>query len=499
MKHETIIIEKLASKGVPMGYQAFDEQAWGEVAEAVPEVPKTIEDLRKAAAVLFDRKAEAPAPDQNGIVMVAGAPMDACGTPAYSNFFLGLGNPDLDCNDVNAIIDDIVNNAPNLEQSMETEHFVLRWTNQSEDPNDNIDNPALMQEAGELLEFAWTRLTEAFDERPFPGTEMTPDGFAQTKIRVAFYDMPCSFEGLAGPPIGGPIIYDAPTWVEEAYKRPGLAAHELFHKIQAGFGYQTQWWPFFNAPYRLFHEGTAVWAELFTWGNLSMTSRLTTTFSNTRESLLTLDYESLPFWIFFEARNKTRPDENPIAELFRRGREIRKILPTIKESIRRAWPEDSVYGSLHSFFALWARERLTGRWRETREGVDLYPEILYSRHMTPIRPELTVDDVELRFDRANVHGDVAPLASRYFRIDLPGNNEGRNVRVRIEGEEGGDFTFDLLWERNEKIEPADPAFHESLHLDRTERIRRGARALYVIVSGRYRGGAFDLSATVSNP
>ncbi len=235
---------------------------------------------------------------------------------------------------------------PALENWLETEHFVLRWTNHSRHLKDNIADPAIIEETSRYLEIAWNKYVDMFGRKPYtaPGHD---------KVLVVFRDIDCY--GLADPP-DGPIQFNSCAWVKKPGIRQPTSAHELFHKIQYAFGYKTQWRP--EKPYLWFTEGTAAWSEVFVWGRVSRTCKVDTIFRNTKLDLYEADDMAMPFWIYFVGGNSEKPNNQLMVKLLEKCEALKDVKKALLEVIQET------YGPPDKFFAAFAKERKNGFWSD---------------------------------------------------------------------------------------------------------------------------------------
>lgn len=235
---------------------------------------------------------------------------------------------------------------PLFENRIETEHFVLQWTNRSSDPGDNIPEPQVVRETAGYLETAWAKYVDLFGRTPYlaPGKD---------KIDVVFRDMDCY--GTADPP-DGPIQFNAKVWMKNAGIRQPTSAHELFHKLQYAYGYKTKWSPTY--PFMWFTEGTAAWAEVFVWGRVSRSCKVNAIFRNCRLDLYDADDMAMPFWIYFVSGNGGNPQNRLMAKFFERCEKLQDEKRALNEVIRET------YGPVKRFFAAFAEERKKGFWAD---------------------------------------------------------------------------------------------------------------------------------------
>jgi len=235
---------------------------------------------------------------------------------------------------------------PRFENRLETEHFVLKWTNKSNHPPDNIKDPEITRETAEYLEQAWAKYTELFARCPY-----TAPG--KYKIEVVFRDMDCY--GVADPP-DGPIQLSAGVWNDPKNNgvRRSTSAHELFHKLQYAYGFKTKW--NLEKPYRWFTEGTAAWAEVYVWGRVSRAEKVDELFKDTSMDLHEAEDTAMPFWIYFVRGNHEHPNNQLMRKFFEACERLQDENLALNEVIKET------YGSVDDFFKAFARDRKRGFW-----------------------------------------------------------------------------------------------------------------------------------------
>lgn len=235
---------------------------------------------------------------------------------------------------------------PLFENRLETDHFVLKWTNSSKHSRDNIKDPQIIKDTAGYLEEAWSKYTGLFGRKPYiaPGKE---------KLEVVFRDIECY--GVADPP-DGPIQFSADAWVNKEGIRQPTSAHELFHKLQYAYGYKTRWNP--KKPFMWFSEGTAAWSEVFVWGRVSRTCKLDTLFRDTRMDLYEAEDMAMPFWIYFVQGNQVKPNHQLMVKFFEECERLRDEKAALNKVIKET------YGSVDGFFKDFAKERKKGFWSD---------------------------------------------------------------------------------------------------------------------------------------
>jgi hypothetical protein len=264
---------------------------------------------------------------------------------------------------------------PLFENQLETEHFILRWTNASSHAADNVSDPEIVRETGEYFETAREKLTGLFGRAPY-----LPPG--DTKMEVIFHDIECY--AFADPP-DGPIELNSSVWMKMPSIRQSTSAHELFHKLQYAYGYKTRWIP--REPILWFTEGTAAWAEVFVWGRVSRSCKVEDMFKDTNIKLYEAEDMALPFWIYFVSGNSCAAQDQLMVNLFEKcEQEKGDVKKALFDVIREA------YGSVDSFFLRFELERKNDFWQGapsqscnyTRimgpDGRDLVTEIKQYQH-----------------------------------------------------------------------------------------------------------------------
>ena len=70
---------------------------------------------------------------------------EECHEELYARIFLGLSNPYLSTRQLKLLETDIDDATPDFENSHETDHFILRWTNSSTHTADNISDSSIIE------------------------------------------------------------------------------------------------------------------------------------------------------------------------------------------------------------------------------------------------------------------------------------------------------------------------------------------------------------------
>ena len=481
-----VLLKRLAKKGLRITLRIPDAATWLKELKADPQIPTSLAKLRRLwAAIKAGRRQKRlfPLRVDHGIIRPR---FEECGEDLYYRFFTGLANPGLSADDRARMEADMDADTPEFENSIETDHFILRWTNSSDLAADNIADADIITETGEHLEAAWTRYNDVFGRAPY-----VPEGAA--KIDVNFLDI-AGF-GVASPP-DGPIQFDAQSWVNQPGIRKPTSAHELFHKLQYAFGYRTTWDP--TDPYKWFSEGSASWAEVFMWQRVSGAYKMTDLFDNPDTNLYDASYAALPFWMFFDTRQRDAAGDVPLVDFLSNYEVSGDERAALAETIDEDWPVNNVYGQLDHFFALFSRERRIGAWRQTPTGGQPFATILGPDGAT-ITPALALVDVPLASgDTFEGDGAVSGIGSEYHRFVFQPDTDGQTVTISVTGVAGGNYSYYLVWEKAGAFTLAEFPFVATGDYSMTKPIALAtADALVLIVSGRGAGGTYTVSASVT--
>jgi hypothetical protein len=374
---------------------------------------------------------------------------------------------------------------PSFENSEETDHFILKWTNSSANASDNIADSTIITDTGNFLETAWDAYRSTFGREPY-----VPSG--ESKIEVLFHDI--TGYGVASPP-DGPIKFDASSWVNIPGIRQPTSAHELFHKLQYAFGFRTTWTP--SSPYKWFSEGTASWAEVFIWQRVSGSYKIIDLFSNPDMNLYDASYRALPFWIFYQARQQDSPVDNPMVSFLHKYELSGNEEQALEDGVADEWAPNNVHSQLAHFFALFSRERTRDAWKTGPSGA-LYADIL-DPDDNPIGPVLTKIEVPLGLgDSYADAGTISPLGSDYYRFSFAADTDGATLAASVDGASTGDFSYYLVWEKANAFSRGVFPFMATEDYSLSETIDLNfADSVTLIVSGRGIGGTYTLNASVS--
>lgn len=76
----------------------------------------------------------------------------------------------------------IGSDTPSFENQIETQRFILRWTNASSHEADNINDPEIIRETAGYFEAAWDKLTGLFGRAPYlpPGSFQDRSHFSRS-------------------------------------------------------------------------------------------------------------------------------------------------------------------------------------------------------------------------------------------------------------------------------------------------------------------------------
>lgn len=480
-------LKRLASKKFNVGVRVYDAAGWRKAVQRDPRLPGTVRQLKQRWQELMEhRRRRLPPFDVRVLRGHLVRRQEECGEDAFARFFTALGSPLLRDRDRDEIDEMMDADLPTFDHVLETDHFILRWTNSWTHAADNLADPAIVSETAGYLETAWVRYNSVFGRAPYP-----PAG--STKIEVNFWDI--SGYGVASPP-DGPISFDAAEWQAQPGIRQPTSAHELFHKLQYAFGYRTVWIPV--SPYKWFSEGSASWAEVYMWQRVSAAYKVTTLFNTPDLNLYNSEYSALPFWIFFDTRQRDTADDIPLVGYLQRYEMTGQEETALGEAIDADWPVNNVYGQLDTFFALFSRDRRIGAWKQTPMGGQPYATIR-GPDGAAITPSLAMTTVPLGSgDTYTTVGNVSGLGSDYYRLVFEPDANAKTLTISVTGVAGGNYSYYNIWEKAGVFKLATfPAgvtgsFSFSKLIDLAS-----ADALVFIISGRGAGGGYTLNASLS--
>jgi hypothetical protein len=477
--------QRIAKKEFHVAVPVLEGPEWAEVIEADPRTPRSVGQLRRLwQEITAYRRHRLPFRVEvvRGILRRR---IEECGEEQVAHFFTGLSNPLLDESE-RADIEELIDvDIPCFDEQQETDHFTLRWTRSSSHKPDNIADASIVAQTGEYLETAYERFESVFGRAPY-----APAG--RPRIDVNFWDI--SGLGTAAPP-DGPISLNSAAWTAEPSIRQPASAHGLFHKLQYAYGFRTVWTP--EHPYKWFSEGSASWAEVFIWQRVSRAYKINDLFINPDLNLYDAEYSALPFWIFFDARQRDAQTDTPLVDYLERYELSGNEEQALGQIIDAQWPESAVHGQLDNFFALFSRERRLGAWRQTPSGENPYPTIL-GPDGAALAPVPAMTNVPLGSgDVYSTWGAVSGLGSDYFRFELAPDARDKQLSVSVNGSPTGDFSYYQIWEKKGAFQQAAfPAliagsftFNQVIDLAKAD-------ALVFIISGRGKGGEYGLRVTL---
>jgi hypothetical protein len=481
--------QRLAAKGIQVRVPVLKVDDWKRLTAADPAVPRSFAQLKALSRRLFDRELRKLEKQQRWMLRpragLLRTRVEECGEAAHATLFAGLSNPFLNPAQRANIESDMDADTPAFESSTQTTHFDLKWTNQSANANDNIANGQIVTDTGGFLEDAWTRYAQVFGRDPY-----VPAG--ATRIEVQFHDI--SGYGVASPP-DGPIQFDAKSWVDLPGIRRPTSAHELFHKLQYAFGYRRTWNP--TGAYKWFSEGMASWAEVFMWQRVSGGYKINDLFTDPDLNLYDASYSALPFWIFYEARQKSDATDQPILSYLRKYELDGDEEHTLADAIADEWAAGNAYRTLPNFFALFARERRIGAWKLGPTG-NLYGNIL-DPDDAALAPALVTVDVPLESGDTYTNSSfISALGTDYYSFQLGATTAGQTLTVSVDAAAGTDQSYYLMYYRAGQWLRAlfppglsgDYSLTESIDLAQADQVT-------LAISGRGIGGAYAIQTSVT--
>ena len=411
--------KRLAGKNAHIKVPVLTGDSWKEVLRTSPNVPQSLEAVRKLTHTVFCKTPE-------NANQASWRTDSECGEPAANLLFTALGNPGLDDADRAEIEGEIDETLPLMQLEHSTdEHFVLKWTNNSNHAADNITDRTIVEQTGEFLESAWTKIESLFSETPY-----VPLG--SDRIEVVFHDIGI-YNGFADPP-DGPIHLNSLKWNQQPGIRRAVAAHELFHKLQYKFGYRNPWPSSETTSW--FSEGMASLAELFVGSQVSSAQKLLDLFEKPHKTLLSASYAAMPFWHFFESTLKADGVEG--LKLFLQEYKLTGNIAESLEHVAQLAPSlPGPLSVLEGFFALFSADRLLEtKWTDLQ---------ISDPSGTIIQPNLKFKDLALPFDGNRT---IQYLGSVYFRFMPDVAQRPIDLRLRINASVG-DVIIEVFQQRDD--------------------------------------------------
>lgn len=426
-------------QGVALDLPVYSLDAWQRLAEKHEHLVQNIDDLSALIAAMKNPPGKTslfPAPMRwAGSETIepksefSCAKID-CRDDLRGRIYLGLGNPNINDEQRESIIRDLDPELPTFEPPLITEHFELKWTKQSTNPEDCICDENIVHETASYLEEAWSKYCLVFTRTPY-----IPPG--RTKIQVIFRDLDSL--GQAEPP-DGPIQFNASSWQRMPGIRRPTSAHELFHKLQYAFGYRTSWMP--EPGIEWFSEGTASFAEAWLWNAVSDSTKLSTLFNAPFRSFWYAGALSLPFWIYFHER-LSNDNNNAVLQLLEAYAKCGNAKKAFQDVLLAAGSAVGQNGQMMNLFSGFSEARL----RESAWNTDriIGPDGL------SIQAKLLMKEVTLCEGQPFcVDTGVQNYGANYYRFRHTGM-QARSEMVCKATMIGGEAMFVLVSVRDKKI------------------------------------------------
>jgi len=234
-----------------------------------PLVPKTKEEIIKLARKIYI------APEIKPV-------KELCGEFTNGALFAALSNPDISDEDRFEIGGIIMTEYPVLEQTYTEGHFKFFYT--------TIVSLNDIKATAKILNDAWDDFACNFKE---PKHYTTGGGCSPIKrwIDVKVYDIP--YLGVTAS-YWDYIKLDN-TVVEDSCLRKTVPVHELFHRVQYRYGYETGY------PIKWATEGTAVWSQKYRASEVGDWMDWMNQGLNTpdRDLIQERMYDAVHFWVYF--------------------------------------------------------------------------------------------------------------------------------------------------------------------------------------------------------
>jgi hypothetical protein len=220
-----------------------------------------------------------------------GEKVEDCGTEDLGLLFAALQNPAVS-NATRMLVADITEEAiPNLPQSKisDSGHFIIRYTKRDKNfLNDVTDGDINI--LAQILDSLWDKYATNFQE---PKADLI-DGVKMIEVKV--YYISNTIRGSTGSGINV-ISLNSVLCVSNDCKRQTTAAHELFHRVQYAYGYESG-----TPNMKWMTEGTAAWSQKYTYPGIRdyMERMQEGLLSNNLNLLTERSYDACHFWVFLQ-------------------------------------------------------------------------------------------------------------------------------------------------------------------------------------------------------
>ncbi len=478
MPKKTYTFPRLRDRSLAVSPPLVTASQFKQIRSRQPEVPSRPAEIRQLSRWLFPPLPQRRRPPKkvrlnNKFTLNLG---EECLEYAHGLLFSALKNPSLSQRDRDAVDADMDGSLPVFERSHETAHFILRWTNTSAVPEDNIapDQENIITQTAGFLEHARQVYLDTFGLEPYilPG---------QAKIEILFYYLGETTNGSTNDTwayiqLNSKLFKDNPNlW------KP-VSAHELFHRVQYQAGYRTH--PGYETT-GYFVEGTTSWAEMFVWQAVSNPDKVKAFYQETDIDVLTLSgdarYRAGVFWHFVEKRI------NQVPAFMAGYAATGKVTDTLRQVVAEAFPANGVYGNLEHFITLWHRNRLTG---ENKPANILGPD---GTVINANLANITTHALSAAEPTLAVQGSSQPHGADFIRITLSGL-QGKELALHFQGQ--GDFCiqfhfFNLQFKWVRGFYP----FFAHDQFGHTQTVGADEIYLWAIIGGRENGGDYTLEVT----
>lgn len=212
-----------------------------------------------------------------------------CGEHLYGKLFTALQNPDLDEGVRNQAAADLDAAVPLLDDTLTIGHFRFHFTTSDDDPNaSHAVTPEEVKATATVLNDAWDDFAANFCEPKHI------DVGGEKIIDVRIYDLPTP--GLYGvtASMWDHIELDSVLVVSDECKRQTTPPHELFHRVQYSYGYQSG-----SEKMKWAVEATAAWSQKHRAKHVGdYKTRVKFGLENPDVALLDRSYDAAHFWIY---------------------------------------------------------------------------------------------------------------------------------------------------------------------------------------------------------
>lgn len=438
------------------------QQSIDELWKANPDTPKDISELKHLARALFVPTAQRSGLGYSLAMSTETVHLEASESPEFEfcgEYSRGLVDLTLasslvsqsDKDEVAAIVADA---QPSLEKQKTIDHFRFSWTEVSTDARDNVQE--------QDIDATGIELNALFDM--YAQELRQPQADSNEVIDVEVYFDPGLFGSTSS--FSNKIFLNSRDVVRDPCRRRTTSAHELFHRVEYAYGYQTgtpgqRWWV----------EALGSWSQKFAYpAEHDYVRRVEAGLSDPDKGLLTRSYDACHYWKFFGERIVAESSATAEVDAIRdfleqhdaNGHDAQAACDTVLSGIRPSRPFDS-------FFSDWSVANFAKDFTGVPNGYNDNEVVITNcqrtygpyPHILPAADEVIVDDTASWTSPTQI---VNEFGTDYFRFRL--GSGVTQLTLRFEGNSGGgavEFAVGRLTTKGEDWRSSGSEFSTGVH------------------------------------